>query len=288
MITNNKIKKGQVVQPEISDVTNLQTTLNAKANLSGGNTFSEVQKIDSITKVNGSGNYAVEDGTVLYHTAKWFTPTGTFSSNGTTVTTTGSQLTSAMVGAKIGVGADKRIITAFINSNSVTVESAFSQNYVSEVSGNWGVYSRDSAMLGNFRYFFGVTGDVFLREAAGNTIQSGNGFQNAGGGWFADNFSLISNYRFLWSDSTTNAYSTRDTGFRRSKAGEAEINNGTNGVLRDIKVRSTIVSDNTAVADATNVGATRYRVSGNNSFMEMSMQTGASTYAWVEIVKHSW
>jgi hypothetical protein len=48
------------------------------------------------------------------------------------------------------------------------------------------------------------------------------------------------------------------------------------------------VGDDTSTAVAGNVGATRYRISGNNSYMDMVMQTGASTYAWVNIQTNSW
>jgi hypothetical protein len=48
------------------------------------------------------------------------------------------------------------------------------------------------------------------------------------------------------------------------------------------------VSNDAALATANNVGAIRYRTSGNNSYCEMVMQTGASTYAWVIIKQNSW
>ena len=41
-------------------------------------------------------------------------------------------------------------------------------------------------------------------------------------------------------------------------------------------------------ADISNVGAIRYRSDANNSYQEMSMQTGAATYAWVIIQQNSW
>lgn len=46
--------------------------------------------------------------------------------------------------------------------------------------------------------------------------------------------------------------------------------------------------DNVDVASATNVGTLRYRTSGNNSYVDMSMQTGVSTYEWVNIVQNNW
>ena len=48
------------------------------------------------------------------------------------------------------------------------------------------------------------------------------------------------------------------------------------------------VSNNSAVAGASNVGSLRYRTSGNNSYVDMVMQTGASTYEWVNIVQNNW
>jgi hypothetical protein len=48
------------------------------------------------------------------------------------------------------------------------------------------------------------------------------------------------------------------------------------------------VGDNSAVASVSNAGSLRYRTSGSNSFVDMSMQTGASTYEWVNIVQNNW
>ena len=48
------------------------------------------------------------------------------------------------------------------------------------------------------------------------------------------------------------------------------------------------MADDTATASADKVGTLRYRTAGNNSYVDMCMQTGASTYAWVNIVTNSW
>jgi len=47
-------------------------------------------------------------------------------------------------------------------------------------------------------------------------------------------------------------------------------------------------ADDTAAASANKVGTTRYRTDANNSYCEMCMQTGASTYAWVIIKQNTW
>jgi len=48
------------------------------------------------------------------------------------------------------------------------------------------------------------------------------------------------------------------------------------------------LANDTASPSASKVGTFRYRTSGNNSYVDMCMQTGASTYAWVNIVANSW
>lgn len=48
------------------------------------------------------------------------------------------------------------------------------------------------------------------------------------------------------------------------------------------------IADDTAAASADKDGAIRYRKGSNNSYIEMCMQTGASTYAWVIIKQNTW
>lgn len=48
------------------------------------------------------------------------------------------------------------------------------------------------------------------------------------------------------------------------------------------------LANDTTSPSATKAGTFRYYTSGNNSYVDMCMQTGASTYAWVNIVTNSW
>ena len=48
------------------------------------------------------------------------------------------------------------------------------------------------------------------------------------------------------------------------------------------------MSDDASAAASTNVGTLRYRADANNSYVDMCMQTGASTYVWVNIVQNNW
>jgi hypothetical protein len=92
--------------------------------------------------LQNGGALATQDGTILYHTSAWFTPTSTISTSGTTATSIGTQFTSAMVGAKLTIGGESRIIATYISTTQVTVATAYSQNYSAIVAGSWGVYSR--------------------------------------------------------------------------------------------------------------------------------------------------
>ena len=48
------------------------------------------------------------------------------------------------------------------------------------------------------------------------------------------------------------------------------------------------LANDAASPSASKAGTFRYRTSGNNSYVDMCMQTGASTYAWVNIVTNNW
>ena len=48
------------------------------------------------------------------------------------------------------------------------------------------------------------------------------------------------------------------------------------------------MSDDTDTASASKVGTQRYRTSGSNSYVDMCMQTGATTYEWINILENNW
>ena len=48
------------------------------------------------------------------------------------------------------------------------------------------------------------------------------------------------------------------------------------------------MADDTATASAAKVGTLKYYTSGNNSYVDMCMQTGATTYEWINIVQNNW
>ena len=187
---------------------------------------------DPITGVgsqNNANTYALQDGTVLYHSAKWFVPSGAVSTIGATVTSVGTQFTSAMVGAKLTINGEWRIITAYTNATNVTVASAYSQNYSGVVAGSWGCYSRCSSITSTGHvYYYSYQGmvmftyipsDQFNVRFSGFSMIGNEVAIQPGGALLRDSAKIF------WSNDAT-YYGTKDLGLRRNSAGVLEIYDG--------------------------------------------------------------
>jgi hypothetical protein len=71
--------------------------------------------------------------------------------------------------------------------------------------------------------------------------------------------------------------------------GDQKVGIGTTTPASALQVDGGVqIADDTDAASADKVGTLKYRVSGNNSYVDMCMQTGATTYAWVNIVQNNW
>jgi len=248
----------------------------------------------------------------IYHVLRWFTPSSTVSSSGTTVTSIGTQFTSGMVNAKLTILGEARIITAFISSTQVTVASAYSTNYSGVASGSWGVYNIAYEITNaGFQYFYGynsnnvggyervrIGSDLFCYE---NTSLS-NYWQLTG---VIKGLGLNNDGKVAWS-STNNVTQTKDLGLWRNSAGVLEINDGSTvatGLLanrRDLLVRNvrassltldlapfTITGSNntgqtasTAVAGINYLGGTRQWATGNITTQSENVWGGV-TYSFV-------
>lgn len=250
-----------------------------------GGTPSQFLKADGSIDSNA---YALQDGTILYHSARWFTPTSTVSTSGTTVTSVGTQFTSAMVGAKLTINGESRIITAFVSSTVVTVASAYSVNYSGVAAANWGVFSRAYAsILGNdTSNFFGITGNrQFYLDVNSNTIFSStftvfSGNLEVGSTLInSTQLSLASGNRLVWSNDITNEQLTKDLGLRRNAPGVLEIYDGVTATgleanRRDLLVRNTFSSRIIAGSTVDN-GIDRLQVSGSTNLNGNTIITGS-------------
>lgn len=205
------------------------------------------------------------DAPILYHVARWFTPTSTVSNVGATVTSVGTQFTSLMVGSKLTINGEQRLITGFTSSTVVTVNSPYSVNNTGIVAANWGVFSKAYENPSGFSRFIDQTGVLVFRTAAGNNVEISNGLSSGtNAGFFSDNFTVRSDYRYLFS-STSSAFGIKDLGFRRNSAGILEIYDGVTatGLLanrRDLLVR--------------NVNASQYNISALNTAPASATATG--------------
>lgn len=71
--------------------------------------------------------------------------------------------------------------------------------------------------------------------------------------------------------------------------GSGNIGIGTTIPYSKLEVSGGIkMSDDTDTASINKVGTLRYRKSGNNTYCEMCMQTGASSYDWIAIIQNNW
>jgi len=85
----------------------------------------------------------------------------------------------------------------------------------------------------------------------------------------------------------TNSIGTPAERMRITSAGDTGIGVTTPRAKLDV-AGGIKVADDTDTAGANKVGTLRYRTSGNNSYVDMCMQTGASTYAWINVVQNNW
>jgi len=268
-----------------SGVIALTSDVDLKQNLLPSPTTGERSSSTNLT-------YALQDGTILYHSVKWFTPSSTVSTSGVTVTSVGTQFTSEMVGAKITINGESRIITAFTSSTVVTVGVAFNTNYSGVVAGNWGVYNKG----------------IILTNTGGVVVSSYNSFDiivlNApvvafGGAWFDSangirvsdvgaELGLSDTIRWAQNDSPNVQGQTKDLGLRRNTAGVLEIYDGinANGLeanRRDLYLRTLTATD--IISNALNLGKSvinasvtgTYNIDWNNDTYDIVL-TGNTTF----------
>ncbi len=64
---------------------------------------------------------------------------------------------------------------------------------------------------------------------------------------------------------------------------------GTSNPTSKLQVNGGVqIANDTDTASVNKVGTIRYRTSGNNSYADMCMQTGATTYAWINLVQNNY
>jgi hypothetical protein len=270
----------------------------------GSNIFIGNQTITGSLNVSGSilqngGSLAVQDGTILYHNIRWFTPTSTVNTSGTTVTSVGTQFTSTMVGAKLTISGESKIITAYTSTTQVTVASAYSQNYSGIAAGSWGVYSKsltfdtadNTTRSGGFR-ILGNDGTANLSAVYDrietnlkiSDSQNNATFQPSS----VNTFALGGDKNIVWyPTAAANAVNgTRDLGLRRNNTGSLEIFNGVtaDGTLanrRDLLLRDITGSNARFSGDMViqgNLTAQQLIISSSVTYLTESFASGSHKF----------
>jgi hypothetical protein len=201
---------------------------------------------------------AAQDGTILYHTIQWFAPLSSISTTGSTVNIGSTQFTSGMVGAKLTISGESRIITTYNSTSQVTVASAYSQNYSGVASGSWGVYSKALQIGGSLPSsqpfsFYSSDGSAGLSTNYGFLINTNVAFGQSA--LLSNNDIRLASGNLKWTSGGPN--DVFDLGLRRNNTGSLEIYNGVtaDGTLanrRDLLVRD-ISGSNAVFSGSVNI-----------------------------------
>jgi len=204
---------------------------------------------DQITK------FVSQNGGIIYHTTPW-TISGTISTNGTTITGIGTAFSAAMIGAKIIINSEERIIATYISATSITVGSPFSINYNG--------------------FGFGIYNKWFSFDGSGNAMF----FSPTSGinSFYVNTSNNVMIYSKLSMTDSTQS-------FQKNTTGIIEINNNTLGNYRDLALRYVYQSITTAVGDA--VGDIRHSNQMSTVLFEKCTVANATkgSGTWVTLFK---
>jgi hypothetical protein len=245
-------------------------------NLNGNTTITGILNVSGSILQNG-GALALQDGTILYHSLKWFTPTSTISTNGTTVTSIGTQFNSEMVGAKLTINGEVRIITTYSNTTNVIVDNAYNVSYSGVVADSWGVYSKsfENIASDNTRNnFYGHKGRrTIFTDSNDNYFVTSlyavfNNLEASSLALKGGQVSVTSLGQFTF-NSTNNYTSVKDLGLRRNTAGILEIHDGITSTGSEVNRRDLLARNlfgSTVILGTTvDNGIDRLQVQGSTS-----------------------
>ncbi|QQG53035.1 MAG: hypothetical protein HY931_02265 [Candidatus Falkowbacteria bacterium] len=198
---------------------------------------------------------------ILYHIKKWFNPNSnqSISTSGTTVTilnpVVNFQFSASMIGSRLTINGESRIITGYTSTSVVTVDSAYSANYSNLSYTLWGVYSRAVEIASDGAVStYSETGSMAIQKRTGDTnVYIPNLLDQAGNYYLTSSYLYLNkDFPFAWSGTT--AYSgTKDVGLRRTTTGALEIYDGvtvTAGTLsayRDLNIRNLFANGNIGI-----------------------------------------
>lgn len=246
-----------LAQSQIANLTADLSLLAPKANP----IFSGVVKAPSYQDQYGNTPFVAQNGGTIYHTTPWITGTTVSTFTNRLIKTGGSNFTAEMVGAKVIISGEERIISAYVDANTVDVTGNFSQNYVGVI---FGIYSKayqpysnipavryniNYDISGNITIFTDLNGNYSVGSlyARFNILQPANQLVLNNG----VPIKLSNTSQILFSSTYQAEVGLKDLGLKRNSAGVLEINNGTAGTYRDLKLRNLYADKIVPNADST-------------------------------------
>jgi hypothetical protein len=199
-----------------------------------------------------------------------------------------------------------------IGLGTVTPSYAFDNHYNLGRYASFGVAFAEVVVANNVINIGDVDGNgaalgLYDDTSARTVLVKGGSVKIGTGGAASERLEVEGNIRLSGSGSQDDIYTTNDrlllssggsngTSFLFDDAAgiittdiNADVGVGVASPKAKLDVAGAIkIADTSASPTANTVGSIRYRVSGNNSYIDMVMQDGATSYAWVNIVQKNW
>ena len=199
-----------------------------------------------------------------------------------------------------------------IGLGTVTPSYAFDNHYNLGRYASFGVAFAEVVVANNVINIGDVDGNgaalgLYDDTSARTVLVKGGSVKIGTGGAASERLEVEGNIRLNGSGSQDDIYTTNDKLLLSSGGnnGTAFLFDDTNGTITTdtnaevgigvavpyakLDVAGAIkIADTSASPTANTVGSIRYRVSGNNSYIDMVMQDGATSYSWVNIVQKNW
>jgi autotransporter-associated beta strand protein len=185
-----------------------------------------------------------------------------------------------MVGAKLTILGESRIITAFTSTTQVTVNSAYSQNYSGVALGSWAVFSKAFEIKADSTIgYYDKTGTFVFGKRYDSNVYANNLLSSFSDSFYLtqNSFALNKDFVLQWTNAIQSTGGSRDVGIRRNNTGSLEIYNGitADGAVAN---RRDLLARNITGSNALFSGS--LTVSGSSSFSgSVNIVSGSLTVA---------